>query len=413
LAVAVIGLLAALTPPQATSTAAASAAPVIVIVANGTDPLAFAAGTDIAPSLVYREALNGFAATLTRGQIKALQRDARVVGVIADTATVMKQDPPVPVQPPQFLTTGLRRVGGLESQTAKIDGIDERVDADIAILDTGIDLDHPDLNVVGGINCVGGSPRGYDDHGKTGHGTLVAGFAAALDNSIGAVGVAPGARLWAVRVANANGILNTSWVLCGLEWLAANAETIEVANMSFGMDQAPTGPCGIPARPKAKADLVHAAICEIVADGVTVVVSAGNDAADAGAQVPAAYPEAIAVSALADSDGVSGALGSPPSCEPRAEDDHLAFFSNFGPVVDIAAPGVCISSTFIGGQYATVSGTSFSAPLVSGAAALVYAVDTAATPTSVRATLLRAAESGPVPGDPDNSPEPVLSVRNL
>ena len=98
-------------------------------------------------------------------------------------------------QPAQAVKAAVRRVGGLESPTAKIDGIDERIDVDIAILDGGIQPDHPDLNVVGGQNCVGNG-KSWDD--RDGHGTMVAGFAAAKDNSIGVVGVAPGARLWAV-----------------------------------------------------------------------------------------------------------------------------------------------------------------------------------------------------------------------
>src|SRR5258708_8227512 len=98
--------------------------------------------------------------------------------------------------------TGTRRMGAEFSPAAKIDGIDERVNADIAIIDTGIDLTHPDLNVYRNVTFVSGTTTGNDDHG---HGTHVAGTAASLDNAIGVVGVAPGARLWAVKVLDSTG----------------------------------------------------------------------------------------------------------------------------------------------------------------------------------------------------------------
>ena len=107
-------------------------------------------------------------------------------------------------QPAQAVKAAVRRVGGLESPTAKIDGKDKRVNVDIAILDGGIQPDHPDLNVAGGVNCLDGKKRDWDD--RDGHGTMVAGFAAALDNKIGVVGIAPGARVWAVRVADPDGL---------------------------------------------------------------------------------------------------------------------------------------------------------------------------------------------------------------
>jgi len=107
----------------------------------------------------------------------------------------------------------------------------------VAVIDTGIDFQHPDLNVVGGVNCTGSILRptcvagGDDDHY---HGTHVAGIIGALDNDIGVVGVAPGARLWAVKVLNKNGSGWSSWIIAGIDWVAANANTIAVANMSLG-----------------------------------------------------------------------------------------------------------------------------------------------------------------------------------
>ncbi len=148
--------------------------------------------------------------------------------------------------------------------------------------------------------------------------------------------------------------------------------------------------------------------------GVTAVAAAGNESMDASMVVPAAYPEVIAVSAMADFDGLPGGLAATPSvCLPETFDDHFAFFSNYGAPVDIAAPGVCVTSTFIGSQYAFSDGTSFAAPFVAGAAALYISTHPDATPAEVREALVASAEPGPIPGDPDTSPEGLLNVRGL
>jgi subtilisin family serine protease len=191
--------------------------------------------------------------------------------------------------------------------------------------------------------------------------------------------------------------------------VTVNSATIEVANMSLSAEARVTGPCGVPARGN-RIDHIHNAVCAATAAGVTLVASAGNDTRDATGYLPAAYPEVITVSALADSDGQAGGLGPPPPCLPDTPDDHFAFFSNFGSVVDIAAPGVCISSTYPGGLYATSSGTSFAAPLVAGAAALLRVRNPSWSPQTIRSHLLGTAETGPIPGDPDAFPEGVLDV---
>ena len=119
---------------------------------------------------------------------------------------------------------------------ANINGSDERVDADVAIIDTGIAL-HPDLNVAGGYNCSSANRAAWAD--DNGHGTHVAGTVAALDNDYGVVGVAPGARLWAVKILNGDGYGYLSWYVCGLDWILAqrdpNASSrplFEAVNMS-------------------------------------------------------------------------------------------------------------------------------------------------------------------------------------
>lgn len=164
-------------------------------------------------------------------------------------------------------------------------------------------------------------------------------------------------------------------------------------------------------------DPVHLAVCKLVQRRITVVASAGNGPRDATGLAMASYQEVITVSAFTDTDGRPGGKGKPPTCLPngvKEKDDTFAFFSNYGPMVDISAPGVCVGSTFLNGQYSTAgSGTSFSAPLVAGAAALVRAKHPTWTPARVRQAILAAATPGPIPEDPDTFPEPVLNVAGF
>jgi subtilisin len=215
-----------------------------------------------------------------------------------------------------------------------------------------------------------------------------------------------------VRVFDSEGDASLSSVLCGIDWVTAHARRIRVANMSIGFGGFDDGNCG---HHPGNDDPLHIAICESVKAGVTYTVSAGNDGADAANTLPAAYPEVITVSALADFDGLRGGLAGTstrPECFGET-DDTFAFFSNFGPAVDIAAPGVCIPSTFPGAQYAYDSGTSMAAPYVAGAASLYLLRHPRASPRQVRTSLIARGEPGPIPDDPDQYPEPILNVRGL
>jgi subtilisin family serine protease len=232
---------------------------------------------------------------------------------------------------------------------------------------------------VGGFNCTGRNRRAWGD--VLGHGTHVAGLVGAIDNAIGVVGVAPGARLWAVRVLDNTGSGTMSSVVCGIDWVAANAATIDVANMSLGGTGADDGNCGV-----TNNDAEHKAICNAVAKGVTFVVAAGNSSADSTNYIPAAYDEVITVSALADFNGTAGG-GAAATCRAD-EDDTFANFSNYGADVDLIAPGVCILSTWKGNTYSTISGTSMASPHVAGAAALYKATHATATPAQVRSALI-------------------------
>ena len=326
----------------------------------------------------YRNALRGYSATLGRAQVTALSEDPSVALIVADERIQAEA---------QLVPTGINRIYATRSPVAKIDGIDERVDADVAIVDTGIAI-VPDLNVVGGYNCSTSNRTAWRD--VEGHGTHVAGTVGALDNGSGVVGVAPGVRLWAVKILDDNGDGLLSWYVCGLDWIAAQHDPadptrplFEAVNMSVAKWGSDDANCGITNK-----DILHMAICRLVASGVTVVAAAGNDAGSASMRVPAAYNEVITVSALADTDGKPGGLGGHRclSWGTYDVDDTFADFSNYGSDIDLIAPGKCIWSTIPGG-YQYMSGTSMAAPHVTGAAALLKADRPGLTPAEVKEAL--------------------------
>ncbi|MDO8149219.1 S8 family peptidase [Isoptericola sp. b515] len=349
---------------------------------------------DVAVAHVYTSAIRGYSATMSATAAARLADDPRVLlvqpdGVVTTTA--------------QTTPTGIDRVDAELSSTAAIDGADTRVDVDVAVIDSGVDLDHPDINVYepGAMNCSTG--RSAND--GNGHGTHVAGTIGALDDSAGVVGVAPGARIWPVRVLNNAGSGQWSDVICGIDFVAANADQIEVANMSLG-GTGTDNACG------SNTDAMHEAICAAVDAGVTFVVAAGNESDDSANHLPAAYDEVITVSALADFNGLPGG-GAAPTCRTDV-DDTFAGFSNYGADVDLIAPGVCITSTWKGGGYDTISGTSMASPHVAGGAALYQATHPSASPAQVKSALQSAGTTDwNDVDDPDGTKEKLLNVAGF
>jgi subtilisin family serine protease len=373
---------------------------------------------------VYEHALTGFAAEIPIARLAALRANPLVRSVSPDLEVHADA---------QVAPTGIQRAG------ASSDGVRQTLPnkgtgIGVAVIDTGIAFNHPDLqpNIAPlSVSCVQDVPTADDD---AGHGSHVAGTIAAVDDGNGVVGMAPQAKLYAVKVLGSNGSGFRSWVICGIDWVTANAKNpdgtqrIHVANMSLGGDGSSDNNCGL----TAPFDPYHQAICNSTAAGVTYVVAAGNTGIDASRRVPAAYDDTvITVSALADSDGQPGGLGPDTT---RGPDDTFASFSNWGWPVAIGAPGVGILSTVPTGLctgcdpsgYKTLNGTSMAAPHVTGAAALFIQSNPGASWTSVRDALLLAGEyltdvcdpsvllGSACHDDPSGlHPEPVLRADNL
>lgn len=254
---------------------------------------------------------------------------------------------PLPPEPPaQVIPWGIGTVNAPAAWS-----ISKGAGVKVAILDTGISLTHPDLaaNVKGGINTIKPAKSANDDNG---HGSHCAGIVAAINNTIGVVGVAPEASLYAVKVLNAAGSGYLSDIIEGLQWCIDNQ--IQVASMSFGSDASNTSE--------------HDAIIKAYNAGITLVAAAGNDGVANSVDYPGAYPEVIAVSAL--NSNLS-----------------LASYSSYGPEVDIAAPGTQIYSTYKGTAYATLSGTSMATPHVTGVAALRIAQNPSQSPAEIKTAL--------------------------
>ena len=377
---------------------------VIVVLKRGSGPpgdVAMSVAADVGGRVgfLYTHAIQGFSLHVPAAACDRIERNPSVEFCDADGEVQLNA---------QTVPTGVRR-SFADYGLINIDEDDDyRVDVDVAVLDTGIDIDHPDLNVAGGTNCLyvtGVLPRfrtSYCEDAETGdddhyHGTHVAGTIGALDNETGVVGIAPGARLWAVKVLDETGGGLFSGIIAGIDWVVARGD-IEVINLSLG------GPGSSRAMDSAVASAVDA--------GVTVIAAAGNDSADAAQYTPANSPGAITVSAIADFDGAAGGSAA-PTCTADI-DDSLANFSNYGSAVDMAAPGTCIYSTvpLERGGYAVISGTSMAAPHVAGAAAILASTP-GWTPESIRAELLRTGNFDWTEDRKSDPKEPLLDLGSF
>lgn len=288
-----------------------------------------ARGHGLTRGFMYQHSIKGFSATVPAGRLNALRRDPRVKYIEQDRVVTLA--PPVTIQkrpgggttlPEQSEPWGINRVGGSGASTSHT----------AWIIDTGIDLDHPDLNVDGSRSTTFIARTTPDD--QNGHGTHVAGIIAAKNNTVGVIGVAPGATVVSVRVLDRRGSGTVSGVIAGVDYVAANGKSGDVANMSLGGGVSTTLDAAV---------LTASAI-------VKFALAAGNESDNADNHSPARVngPNIYTISAI-------------------DANDKFAYFSNYGnPPVDYAAPGVSVLSLYKDGGMATMSGTSMAAPHVAG-----------------------------------------------
>ena len=394
----------------------------IVMCRMDTDTEALIAEFGVKPKFIYRK-LHGFAAPLDALAIAKLKSDARIRSVEADGIVAPCG---------QVIPSGVMRIGADHFPVAHINGTPKPLNVDVAVLDTGIDP-HQDLSIYTNV-CVFSD----DTSDEVGHGTAVAGIVAAIDNDFGVVGVAPGVRLWNVKVVGNPPNNAWSYALEGMEYVYENADQISVVNMSFG------NVFGL-----APYNATRISVQQLVSAGVVVVAAAGNSAMDiAGPDgvfgtdddfQPAAIPEAMAVSAMDPTNDViwfdSPGLGSNFNQIPRTNDPATGM-TNYvispGGAIDVAAPGVVILSTVAGTDsnglydiYGYYTGTSMAAPHVTGLVALYIAANGRATNAqgvyAIRQAIINAslpqsqwrphgqpfdAVNNPT-GDPDTNPEPL------
>lgn len=294
----------------------------------------------------------GCIARLTPAQAAALKEDSEVQLVEHDRVITLAEGC-FTVVAPSTAQWGVRRTG-------VGDGTGKRV----WIIDTGVDPDHPDLNVDQTLSrSFITSETTIEDN--NGHGTHVAGIIGALNNTRGVLGVASGATIIALKALDGQGNGNSSSIMRALNYIGQNAQAGEVVNISLGTDTISAA--------------LDNAVRTLADRGILFAIAAGNDAVKANLSSPARVnaPNVFTVSAI-DSLG------------------RLARFSNFGnDVIDFAAPGVDIVSTFSQGRYARLSGTSMAAPHVAGILVLNGA---------------RIITKGTALNDPDGVPDPIAAA---
>lgn len=295
------------------------------------------------------KSLNIASAELTANEVKKISKDKKIEKIIEDPIVKINNDDSISAE---FYEWGTEAVWANKAFDKKITGKGVKV----AVLDTGIDIHHPDLKVYGGKSFVDYT-NSYDD--DNGHGTHVAGIIGALKNNIGLVGVAPESQLYAVKALDYTGSGYLSDIIAGIEWCISNK--INIINMSLGVS-----PYQFPKEAK---QMFEDVINRAYSKGILIVASAGNDGANY-INYPATFKNVIAV----------GAVELSYNYQRKRTEFIRTDFSNYGNKVEVSAPGQYIFSTIplekeynideIQG-YGFMSGTSMSAGYVSGMLALL------------------------------------------
>ncbi|CAM1343728.1 S8 family serine peptidase [Tenacibaculum amylolyticum] len=278
-------------------------------------------------------ALQGFVAELTQAEVKKLSNDSRVESIENDFQISLepfkKEEGQAETNRRDYTPWGITRVGGPASP----------INRTAWIVDSGIDLDHPDLRVDTGRSrtFVTSGADASSANDRNGHGTHVAGTVGALSNNIGVIGVAPGVNLVALKVLAGNGNGDFSWTIQALDYVAANGRSGDVVNMSLGP------------RTRYTDNATDNAVRRVASRGIRVVMAAGNSNDNSIYYSPARV-NGTNIYTISNMD----------------INERIAATSNYGSPVDYAAPGTSIWSTWIGGGYRNISGTSMAAPHVTG-----------------------------------------------
>lgn len=291
------------------------------------------------------------AATVPATSVAALARSAGVLRVEPDGTVFAIDHDTTSADAELDNTWGVEHIRAGEAHASGNVGTGVKV----AVIDSGVDYNHPDLaaNYAGGYDFVNDDPDPMDDNS---HGTHVAGTVAAVKDGVGVVGVAPSARIYALKVLGASGSGSWSDVIAALQWTVDNG--IQVTNNSYSSGSDP----GV---------TVQDAFDASYAAGVLHVAAAGNSGNCAGKNNSVGYP---------------ARYGSVIAIAATNESDSRACFSSTGEAVELAAPGVGVNSTVPGGGYDSFSGTSMASPHVAGTAALIIANGTTG-PDAVRQSL--------------------------
>ena len=329
--------------------------PYIVVLEESVDnPSLVAKGIDqrqegFEVGFVYREALEGFSAEIPDDSVDEVRNNPKVAYVERDkVVTTLDQTLPWGVDRIDAdLSSTQAGDGGLDPTKNTISGVN------VYIIDTGIGA-HADLNVVNLVNFHGGPDADCD-----GHGTHVAGTLAAKDDTSDVVGVAPGAPLTSVKVLGCTGSGTTSKVIKGVDWVTDNAVEPAVANMSLGSS--------------GRIKSLNAAVRNSAANGVFYSLAAGNEGQSACKSSPA-------MTGAGTNNGIL-------TTAATNQADKEPSWSNFGPCVDLWAPGAKILSTKLGGGTTTMSGTSMAAPHADGTAAIYLSAHPTDSPAEVEADL--------------------------